>query len=262
MWIMSKFAKMTVGEINRYLSEGGPTTEEIEGLAKDSRTGARHLAERYLARREAERRERERLHAMLSYERVARENGYTYIAGVDEAGRGPLAGPVMAAAVILPEHFYLPGINDSKKLTPKKREEFYAEIIQHALAWGIGIGDVGEIDQYNILNAAKLAMVRAVLALSIEPDFVLVDALELEGLPVPQLGVIRGDSLSQSIAAASILAKVTRDRWMCEMDKVFPHYGFAEHKGYPTTEHRRAIATFGACDMHRKSFVLLREEDQ
>jgi ribonuclease HII len=258
---MNDFARMTVEEISRYLKEAAPTAADISLLHRDSRSGVRRLAERLSARAEAERKEQERLLAMLSYERAARENGYTYIAGVDEAGRGPLAGPVMAAAVILPEDFYLPGINDSKKLSPAKREELYTAITRDALAWGVGVGEVCEIEQYNILNATKLAMGRALLSLAIEPDFVLLDALELDGLPVPQLGLVSGDSLSQSVAAASILAKVTRDRWMCEMDKVFPGYGFALHKGYPTPEHRQALERLGPCDMHRISFLHLAGEE-
>lgn len=261
------FARMTVEEICRSLNEAAPSGEEVSQLFADSRTGVRRLAERSLVRSESERRERERLGIMLSYERVCRENGCSSIAGVDEAGRGPLAGPVMAAAVILPEDYYLPagqaglpGLNDSKKLTSFKREELYQAITKTARAWSVAVSEVAEIDKYNILAATKLAMGRALVSLAVEPDFVLVDAMELEGLPVSQLGIVGGDGLSLSIAAASIIAKVTRDRWMCEMDKVFPGYGFAVHKGYPTALHREAIAKFGACAIHRKTFLLLPEE--
>ena len=257
---LRNFAKMTVEEICCSLSEAAPSGEELICLSADRRTGARRLAERCLARCESERRERERLAMMFSYERAARENGFSTIAGVDEAGRGPLAGPVMAAAVILPENYYLPGLNDSKKVSPAKREELYLAITKTARAWSVAVGEVAEIDNYNILVASKLAMGRALVSLAVEPDFVLLDALELEGLPVSQLGIVGGDRLSLSIAAASIIAKVTRDRWMCEMDKVFPDYGFAVHKGYPTALHRRAIAELGPCVMHRKSFLLLPEE--
>lgn len=256
---MKKFVNMTVEEISRYLSEAAPTVEDIRVLSADRRSGARRLAQRYQAHCEELRREQERLEEMLCYERAARENGFTYIAGVDEAGRGPLAGPVMAAAVILPENANLAGLNDSKKLSPQKREDLYRRITEAALAWSVGIGEVAEIEQYNILRASKLAMGRALVSLRVEPDFVLLDALELEGLPVPQLGIVGGDCLSQSIAAASIIAKVTRDRWMCEMDRVYPGYGFAEHKGYPTPHHRRAIAELGPCPMHRKSFLHIPE---
>jgi len=254
------FAKMTVEEICCSLSEAAPCGEELMCLSADMRAGARRLADRFMARRERELRERERLAMMFSYERAAWENGFSTIAGVDEAGRGPLAGPVMAAAVILPENYYLPGLNDSKKLSPAKREELYLAITKTARAWSVAVAEVAEIDNYNILVASKLAMGRALASLAVAPDFVLLDALELEGLPVSQLGIVGGDSLSLSIAAASVIAKVTRDRWMCEMDKVFPGYGFAVHKGYPTMLHRRSIATLGPCAMHRKSFLLLPEE--
>ena len=173
-----------------------------------------------------------------------------------------MAGPVMAAAVILPADFYLPGLNDSKLMTAMKRAELYEQITQKAIAWSVGIGEVAEIDHVNILVASKRAMFRAVMSLPFKPDYVLIDALRLDELPYPQQGIIGGDAKSVSIAAASIIAKVTRDRWMCEMDKVFPGYGFAVHKGYPTTEHRRAIEQLGICPMHRKSFMLLRTEDR
>jgi ribonuclease HII len=254
------FTKMTVEMISRYLSEAAPTAEELDTLTGDGRTGVRRLVERYFARREREQRERERLQAMLRYENEARMKGYTYIAGIDEVGRGPLAGPVMAAAVILPEDFYLPGVNDSKKLSPAKREELYHEITAQALSWSVGVGEVAEIDSVNILVASKVAMQRAVMGLSLRPDYCLIDAVELDDLPIAQRGIIGGDSKSLSIAAASIVAKVTRDRFMCELDKVFPGYGFADHKGYPTNEHRQAIAKLGICPLHRKSFMLLRME--
>lgn len=257
---LRNFAKMTVEKISCSLSEAAPNGEELIRLSADRRTGARRLAERYLARGERERRESERISAMLSYERAAWENGFITIAGVDEAGRGPLAGPVVAAAVILPENYYLPGLNDSKKVSPAKRGELYLAITKAARAWSVAVGEVAEIDNYNILIASKLAMGRALASLAVAPDFVLLDALELEELPVYQLGIIGGDSLSLSIAAASIIAKVTRDRWMCEIDKLFPGYGFAVHKGYPTALHRQAIAKLGPCPMHRKSFLLLPEE--
>lgn len=257
---MKNFAKMTVEEIGRYLNEAAPSTEDIRQLSEDRRSGARRLAERFRARHEAIMLEQQRLQVMLSYERAAGENGFTYIAGVDEAGRGPLAGPVMAAAVILPQDTVITGLNDSKKLSAQKREELYHVIVGTAVAWAVGIGEVSEIEQYNILGATKLAMGRALVSLRTEPDFVLLDALELEGLPVPQLGIIGGDGLSLSIAAASVIAKVTRDRWMCEMDKAYPGYGFAENKGYPTAQHRQAIEKLGPCPMHRKSFLHLPEE--
>ncbi|EEG77230.1 ribonuclease HII [Dethiobacter alkaliphilus] len=255
----TKFSRMTIGEINKYLAEAAPSAEELELLSSDGRAGARSLAQRMLNKLEKERQERKRLLNMLKLERAAREKGFTYIAGVDEAGRGPLAGPVVAGAVILPDNFFLAGLNDSKKLTPQKREELYEAITSEAVAWSVGIGEVWEIDDINILQASKLAMYRALLTLSVKPDYALLDALELEELPFAQQGVVGGDGLSLSIAAASVVAKVTRDRLMCEQEKMYPGYGFSLHKGYPTAEHRSAIAKLGPCPIHRKSFLLLPE---
>jgi ribonuclease HII len=192
---------------------------------------------------------------MLNFEIQARKSGYHLIAGVDEAGRGPLAGPVIASAVILPENIFLPGLNDSKLLSPARRDKLYQEIVNQSLAWSTGLGTVSEIDSLNILQATRLAMLRALTDLSVKPDFILLDALRLEGLECPQQPVIGGDRLSQSIAAASIVAKVTRDRLMRELDSVFPGYGFARHKGYGTPEHYRALAEKGSCPLHRQSFL-------
>lgn len=201
------------------------------------------------------RKERERLAAMLVIETEARGQGHNLIAGVDEAGRGPLAGPVVAAAVILPDDFFFPGLNDSKLVSPGRRETLYEEITYHSLAWSVGLGTVSEIDDLNILQATRLAMRRAVTSLTVSPDLCLLDALHLEGLECPQRAMVGGDRLSQSIAAASIIAKVTRDRLMLEMDRVYPGYGFARHKGYPTPEHYRNLAEKGSCPLHRKSFL-------
>jgi ribonuclease HII len=191
---------------------------------------------------------------MLAAETEARRQGLNLIAGVDEAGRGPLAGPVVAAAVILPEKVFLPGLNDSKLLSPGKRETLYEQITSHALAWSVGFGTVSEIDELNILQATRLAMRRAVTSLTLSPDLCLLDALQLDGLKCPQRVLIGGDRLSLSIAAASIMAKVTRDRLMLEMDKVYPGYGFARHKGYATPEHIRTLTEKGSCPLHRNSF--------
>ena len=259
---MSSFAKMTVAEINRYLKETVPTAAELAELSADGRVGVRRLVQSCLHRLEAQRAEKERLFALYEFERTARQAGYSYIAGVDEAGRGPLAGPVVAAAVILPQNFFAAGLKDSKKVAPRKREELYHEITTHAIAWSVGMGQVAEIDRYNILNATKLAMRRAIQSLTTKPDYVLVDALALEDLSCPQQSIIGGDRLSASIAAASIIAKVTRDRLMCELAELVPGYGFAEHKGYPTREHRQAIARLGPSPFHRRSFLLLPSEEE
>lgn len=252
--------RMTVEQINGFLNNSNPTEQQLEILSRDNRAGVKRSLERHFAAREAKRCELDRLQAMLKYETSLRQQGYTYIAGVDEAGRGPLAGPVVAAAVILPEGLVIPGLNDSKKLLPAKRESLYRVITAQAIAWSVGIGEVFEIDTVNILEASKLAMRRSIDGLLVKPQYVLIDALELDHMECPQKGIIGGDGLSQSIAAASVVAKVTRDRWMCEMDKVYPGYGFALHKGYPTNEHRRALTAMGACPMHRRSFTLLPED--
>jgi ribonuclease HII len=214
-------------------------------LQSDGRAGVKKALERYLARREAQRKEYERLDKLFTYEKEARSKGFTYIAGIDEAGRGPLAGPVVAAAVILPPGLYIRGINDSKLLSASRREELYKEITAGAIAWSVGVGEVVEIDTVNIYNATKIAMLRAVNTLTVKPDYVLIDALHLDDLHCPQQAITGGDRLSASIAAASIIAKVTRDRWMCEMDKVFPGYGFAGNKGYATAEHRESLRSTG-----------------
>lgn len=181
--------------------------------------------------------------------------GYKIICGCDEAGRGPLAGEVAAAACILPEGLEIKGLNDSKKLSEKKREELFETIKEVALAYAIATSSVEEIEEYNILNAALLAMRRAVEQLQIQPDFVLVDGNVNRGFTLPSKAVIGGDAKSPNIAAASILAKVTRDRICYELDEKYPMYGFAKHKGYATKEHREAILKYGPCPVHRKLFL-------
>ena len=191
---------------------------------------------------------------MLASEKQALLSGYKVIAGVDEAGRGPLAGPVVAAAVVLPENFDVPGINDSKKLSEKKREALFPVIKSRAIAFGIGMAEHEEIDRINILQASLLAMRRAVEALKILPDYLLIDGKFTIDSTIDQRSVIKGDALSLSIAAASILAKVSRDRMMVALDLRYPEYGFSRHKGYPTKAHKEAILTHGPCPIHRKSF--------
>ena len=190
------------------------------------------------------------------YEHEAAREGFACVCGVDEAGRGPLAGPVCAAAVILPPDIQIEGLNDSKKLTDKKRRALYDVITEQAVSYGIAFADEQEIDEINILQATFLAMRRAVEQLSVRPDMVLVDGNrepELGGLPVKT--IVRGDSLSANIAAASILAKVTRDRFMLEQDAAYPQYGFAVHKGYGTKAHYAALTQYGPCPIHRQSFL-------
>lgn len=191
-----------------------------------------------------------------SFETEARQKGYKLVCGVDEAGRGPLAGPVCAAAVILPDNCDIPGLNDSKKLTEKKREALFDVIKEKAIAYNIAFGTVDEIEQINILNATFLAMNRAIDGLSVKCDFALIDGNRIPtDIKVPSKTVVKGDSKSMSVAAASVLAKVTRDRLLMEYDKQYPEYGFKNHKGYGTREHYAAIAAHGINEIHRKSFL-------
>ena len=196
-----------------------------------------------------------RLSKMKEYENQAREKGFKLIAGVDEAGRGPLAGPVCAAACILPEDVYIEGINDSKKLSEKKREELFEKIKSVALAYNIEMVDEKVIDEVNILNATYIAMNRAVDGLDKKPDYVLIDGNRISGMEIPHETVVKGDTKSISIAAASILAKVTRDRFITQMDEKYPEYNFKKHKGYGTKEHTEAILKYGPCPIHRKTFL-------
>ena len=191
---------------------------------------------------------------MRLHEREAFRQGFRFICGIDEAGRGPLAGPVVAAAVVLPKNVRLPGVNDSKKLTAQQREDFDAKIRLRALDVGIGIVDNVEIDRINILQATFRAMTDAVRGLKVEPDFLLIDGPYQLPIQTGQKGIPRGDSLSISIAAASIIAKVHRDRLMCEFHTRFPQYGFDSHKGYATARHYEAIRRHGPCPLHRVSF--------
>ena len=191
---------------------------------------------------------------MWTFENKARNIGYRFIAGIDEAGRGPLAGPVVSGAVILPEDFDCPGITDSKKLSEKKRTAFFPVIMENALAVGIGIADHEEIDRINILQASLTSMKRAVADLRICPDYLLIDGKFTIDSPIDQEAIIKGDSKSISVAAASIIAKVTRDRIMTELSLKYPVYEFHRHKGYPTLAHRAAIEAHGPCPVHRKSF--------
>lgn len=191
-----------------------------------------------------------------SYERIATERGFSAVCGIDEAGRGPLAGPVFAAAVILPADCEIEGLDDSKKLSEKKRERLYDEIIEKAVAWSVAFADEKEIDEINILNATFLAMKRAADGLSVKSDFALIDGNRVpRDLGIECETVIKGDAKSMSIAAASILAKVSRDRFLLELDKEYPQYMFAKHKGYPTALHFELVRKYGPCPVHRLSFL-------
>ena len=201
---------------------------------------------------------------LLNYENNLYGSGINYIAGVDEVGRGPLVGPVVAAAVILPKGYKLEGLTDSKKLSEKKRNTFYDILMKDAIAIGVGIKSNKIIDEVNIYEATKLAMKDAINNLSVKPEHVLIDAMPLE-LDIPTTSIIKGDALSESIAAASVIAKVTRDRMMYELDKEYPEYGFAKHKGYPTKEHIKNVKQYGLLDNYRFTFkpisVLIKDGD-
>lgn len=198
----------------------------------------------------------------LDFEKQFINEGYTVICGCDEAGRGPLAGPVVAAACILPEGVIIEGLDDSKKLTEKKRDKLFEIIKEKALSYAIAMSSPAEIDEYNILEASLLAMRRAIDGLSIKPDMALIDGNIDRGFQIPAKAVIGGDGISQSIAAASILAKVTRDRLCEELDREYPQYGLKKHKGYPTKAHKLAVYEHGASPIHRKSFLSFLERDK
>lgn len=191
----------------------------------------------------------------LEYEKKVISNGFRSVCGVDEAGRGPLAGPVCAAAVILPENTIIDGVNDSKKLSEKKREQLFEVIKARSLSYSVAWASIEEIESINILNAAMLAMKRAVEDLSIKADFALIDGNKVPDLDIPAFPVVKGDSLSMSIACASILAKVSRDRLMYKYDEKYPEYGFAKHKGYGTKLHTQVLREIGPCEIHRPSFL-------
>lgn len=196
---------------------------------------------------------------LYQYEHDLWNNGVNYIGGVDEVGRGPLIGPVVTACVVLPKDFYLEGLTDSKKLTEKKRDIFYNYIMEHALAVSVGMMDEKVIDEVNIYEATKLAMYQAINNCPIKPEHVLIDAMKLENLDIPSTSIIKGDAKSVTIAAASVIAKVTRDRMMIELDKKYPMYGFKSHKGYPTKKHVEAILKYGLIDGYRKTFKPISE---
>ncbi len=201
-----------------------------------------------------------------TYENECTQKGYKLICGIDEAGRGPLSGPVAAGACILPEGLFIEGLNDSKKLTEKKRELLYDIITESAVAWGIGLASPEEIDELNILAADMLAMRRAIEDLTkrsgLQPDYLLIDGNYAKGFSLPLTTVVKGDAKSPSIAAASILAKVTRDRICAEHDREYPEYGFGKHKGYPTKEHMNKVRELGVLPIHRKTFLKFLDKDK
>jgi ribonuclease HII len=245
----------TITEISSLLREDNVSNQLLDAMKTDSRSGVQKLLEKYYREQEAIQKQREKAEQMLLEERRLWETGYTMIGGVDEVGRGPLAGPVVAACVILPKGLIIEGADDSKRLTLAKREELYDIISEKAEAIGLGIVDPSRIDEINIYNATIEAMMKAVRACRKQPEYLLLDAMQLKELAIPQLPIIGGDGKSQSIAAASIIAKVTRDRMMTELAETYPEYGFEKHKGYGTSEHVAAIKQYGMLPIHRKSFM-------
>ena len=200
--------------------------------------------------------ELERLTKLKQLEQNYHKQGVKYICGIDEAGRGPLAGPVVVASCIMPEDSMIEGVNDSKKVSEKKRELLYEKIIEEAISYSVAIISEKEIDEINILNATKKGLTTSIAGLKVKPDLILVDALDkIDTLGIPYKPIIKGDALVYSISAASIIAKVTRDRIMRQMDEIYPEYGFAGHKGYGTAKHIAAIKEYGLCDIHRRSFT-------
>lgn len=245
----------TIKEIKEILerTEYEKLPEILNGFHTDERAGVAKLVEQYEKKYEKYQVEQKRLDKMLLYER--KYASYHAICGIDEAGRGPLAGPVVAGAVILPEGWKLLYLNDSKQLSEKMREELYEEIMEHAIAVGTGIVDAKRIDEINILQATYEAMRQAISKLSVKPDLLLNDAVTIPDVQIRQVPIIKGDAKSVSIAAASIVAKVTRDRLMVEYDKKYPEYHFADNKGYGAAVHIEALKTHGASPIHRKSFI-------
>jgi len=262
MATLETYVKKSIPELREIFLERGRRVPNglVEALETDSRQGAHQLAKRIRQRRRSNRAEGQRLHSLLRFEIELWLQGYEFVAGVDEAGMAPLAGPVVAGAVILPRNYKLRGLNDSKKILDEaKREELAVQIKQDAICWAVGFAEVEEIDTINIYHAGLLAMQRAFQGLSCVPNFVLVDARRIPNCSIPQRGIIHGDALSASIAAASIIAKTTRDRHMIELDAMYQGYGLATHKGYPTPEHCRRLIELGALPIHRRSFARVRQ---
>ncbi|MBY0598340.1 ribonuclease HII [Bacillus bingmayongensis] len=251
--------KLTIQEVECLLQEIlAEEDERFQMLIKDERKGVEKLIVKWHKQKEQAQKEREQFLEMSRYEQALRGQGLLYIAGIDEVGRGPLAGPVVTAAVVLPKDFYIPGLNDSKKLSEAKRERFYDEIKEKAVAIGVGIVSPQVIDEINIYQATKRAMLDAIANLSCTPEHLLIDAMKLP-TQIPQTSIIKGDAKSISISAASIIAKVTRDRMMKELGKEHPEYGFEQHMGYGTKRHLQAIETYGVLEEHRKTFAPIKD---
>jgi len=258
---LEDLARLSVAELRARFLDGARTLPaDLEAaLEADPRAGAREVLRLVRKRRQENRAEGQRLRRLLEYERDLWEQGAVHVAGVDEAGMAPLAGPVVAGACILPRDYRPRGIDDSKQLDRRERERLAADVKRNAICWAVARAEVDEIDGLNIYRAGLVALSRAVRALGTPPDHLLVDARRLDDLRVPQTPIVHGDALSLTIAAASILAKTTRDALMADLDAAHPGYGFARHKGYPTAEHFDALRRLGACPIHRRSFQPVRE---
>jgi ribonuclease HII len=255
-----KLRELSVEEIRARLQENQLVTSHfLNRLKRDPREGVRKVYELLKKRHERERTERLRIQNMLNFERLLWKSGLQSVAGVDEVGVGPLAGPVVAAAVVFPPGTELAGIDDSKRLDPERRLKMEAAIRQATSAVSIGLAEVDEIDRLNIYHAALLAMRRAVEALPVRPEHLLIDARMIPEVCIPQNSFFKGDGINFSIAAASIIAKTYRDRLMEGLESKYPGYGFAQHKGYGTPEHQSAIRRLGPCPIHRMSFPFIRE---
>ena len=244
---------MKISEVKELLL-GNPSSEQIKMLQADERGGVQKLLVAYYKRLEKEAQEKERFTKMLAYESEYYAQGVQYVAGVDEAGRGPLAGPLVIAAVILPRNAFIAGLNDSKQLSAAKRDKLYDEIIAKAVAIEVNIVSVSNIDKYNIYAATQRGMAQVLEHLPVQPQVALIDAMPVTAKNMECVPIVHGDALSASIAAASIIAKVTRDRIMVRLDTLFPAYGFAHNKGYGSGAHMQAIAEFGATKWHRRSY--------
>ena len=244
---------MTISEIREILL-GSPSEEFLAELELDSRVAVKKLLQAYHKRIEKAALERERFHKMLSYERQYYDEGAKLIAGVDEAGRGPLAGPLVIAAVIMPQEFFISGLNDSKQISASKRDKLYDEILQKALSVSVNIVSISNIDELNIYRATQQGMAEVLLHLDKQPDVALIDAMPVEAGDIKTVSLVHGDALSASIAAASIIAKVTRDRIMEKLDTLYPAYKFANNKGYGSKDHMQAIDQDGVTEWHRRSY--------
>ena len=244
---------MTISEIREILL-GSPSEEFLVELELDQRVAVKKLLQAYYKRIEKAALERERFHKMLSYERQYYDEGAKLIAGVDEAGRGPLAGPLVIAAVVMPQDFFISGLNDSKQISASKRDKLYDEILQKALSVSVNIVSISNIDELNIYRATQQGMAEVLLHLDKQPDVALIDAMPVEAGDIKTVSLVHGDALSASIAAASIIAKVTRDRIMEKLDTLYPAYKFANNKGYGSKDHMQAIDQDGVTEWHRRSY--------